>query len=258
MGNMKQQPQVRETPSTRREFLSFSLGWLLFWRPRRERTLAGIRFRVLKHGKSSRRYLLIHGNEETARQVLTSHMQTAGGVAYLVQNSGRYVSLRGGQLDPNRMYSRAGAERNLRSLNPAWNEAQVSSALVDLDRHRWELLRAVWPERGDLLIAMHNNSQGYSVRDEVPISNQTALNDADNPHEFCLCTDERDYAALSRGPYNVVLQNRTNAPDDGSLSRFAAREGFRYVNIEAGLGKFDKQRGILDWVNRTLPRSYST
>jgi hypothetical protein len=231
------------------------MGWLLFWRPRNEKKLAGIRFRMLKSGKSGRRYLLIHGNEETARQVLTSHMQKAPGVAYLVQNSGRYVALHGGQLDPNRMYSRTGAERNLRSLNPSWNEAQIANALGDLDRHRNEVLRAVRPERGDALIVMHNNSQGYSVQDEVPISNQTALNDADNPHEFCLCTNERDYAALSHGPYNVVLQNRVSAPDDGSLSRFAAREGFRYLNIEAGLGKFDKQRAMLEWVDGMLPRA---
>lgn len=250
-------PQSRETALNRREFLGISLSWLFFWRKRDHRKLAGIQFRVIRNGSSARRYLLIHGNEETARQVLTSHMSKAKGVAYLVQNSGRNVLLRGGQLDPNRMYSREGADRNLRLLNSNWAEAQLINALMDLDRSRYELIRSVWPSHGNVLIALHNNSQGYSVKDEVSISNNTALNDAANPHEFCLCTDQRDFEALSHGPYNVVLQNRTSAPDDGSLSRFAAREGFRYVNIEAGLGKFEKQRDMLEWVDRTLPARFN-
>lgn len=237
----------------RREFLGISLGWVLFWRSKDHKKLAGIRFRLLQNRDGARRYLLIHGNEQTAREVLTLHLKQARGRAYLVENSERYVRFRAGLLDPNRMYSREGAGRNLRLLNPEWSEAQIANGLLFLDRHRYQLLRAVWPEKGDVLIAMHNNSQGYSVRDEAPISNRTALNDGANEHEFCLCTDERDFELLSRGPYNVVLQNQTAAPDDGSLSRFAARERFRYVNIEAGLGKFEKQRAMLEWVDRTLP-----
>jgi hypothetical protein len=230
------------------------LGWLLFWRRDRKK-LAGIRFRVLRNGRSNRRFLMIHGNEQTAREVLTAHMKQAAGIAYLVENMERNVEFRSGELDPNRMYSREGAERNLRRLNPQWSEGEIQSALTYLDRRRDDVLKAVRPKDGDVLIAVHNNSQGYSVRDEVPISNRIAMNDADNPNEFCLCTDERDFELLSKGTYNVVLQNRTDAADDGSLSRFAARSGFRYVNIEAALGKFDRQRAMLQWVDATLPHA---
>lgn len=243
-----------ETALNRREFLGISLGWLLFWR-RDRKTLAGIRFRVLRNGRANRRFLLIHGNEQTAREVLAAYMKRTKGVAYLVENTERNVEFRGGKLDPNRMYSREGAERNLRRLNPKWTESEVQAGLDYLDRHRGELLKAVRPAKGDLLIAVHNNSEGYSVQDEVPISNRVALNDAGNPNEFCLCTGERDFELLAKGPYNVVLQNRTDAPDDGSLSRFAARAGFRYVNIEAGLGQYERQRAMLEWVDATLPRT---
>jgi hypothetical protein len=182
-------------------------------------------------------------------------MAHAAGIAYLVRNSYRNVPFRGGEMDPNRMYSREGAELNLRRLNPQWSETHLRRALLQLDRQRHELIEALRPPRRDALIVVHNNSQGYSVRDELPISNSVALNDEANPHEFCLSTDERDFELLARGPYNVVLQTRPSGPEDGSLSRLAARQGFRYVNIEAGLGKYDKQRRMLDWVDRTLPRA---
>ncbi len=242
------------TAPDRREFLGSFLTALLFWR-HRGRRLAGIDVERIHHGRARRRYLLIHGNEQTARQVLTLHLVQAHGSAVLVRNRTRNVPFQGGELDPNRMFSREGAERNLRSLNPGWSDAEVLSGLVILDRDRHQFLNAVWPAKGDALIAVHNNSGGYSVRDETEVSNRVALKDETNPHEFCLCTDPADFDLLAKGPYNVVLQNRARGADDGSLSRYAARAGFRYVNIEAGLGKLEKQRAMLDWVDGALPRS---
>jgi hypothetical protein len=249
--------RTRHKPQTdldRREFLGSFLGILFFWRRRRVYKLAGIEFRKLQHHRAHRRYLLIHGNEQTARAVLADHMRTAKGTAWLVENTTRNVPFRGGELDPNRMFSREGAGQNLRKLDPDWSQAQILSGLVVLDRTRHQVLDAVRPERGDVLIAVHNNTE-YSVNDEVAASNRVALNDRENPHDFCLATDEHDFDLLAHGPYNVVLQNHPAGPDDGSLSRYAVRAGFRYVNIEVGLGKADKQRDILEWVDRTLPRT---
>jgi hypothetical protein len=241
-----------QTVLDRREFLGSFLTALAFWRRRDRRKLAGIEFRCIRNGHGHRRYLLIHGNEQTARQVLTLHLQSAKGTAWLVQNNTRNVVIQAGELDPNRMFSRDGAERNLRMLNPGWHDAQILNGLLMLDRNRHQVANAVWPADGDVLIAVHNNTE-YSVKDEVDNSNRVALNDSGNPHEFCLCTTERDFELLSKGPYNVVLQNRPRGAEDGSLSRYAAREGFRYVNIEAELGKVEKQRAMLEWVDNTLP-----
>lgn len=243
-----------QTVLDRREFLGSFLTALAFWRPRDRRKLAGIQFRRIRNGHGRRRYLLIHGNESTAREVLTSHLRTASGTAWLAENTTRNVVIQSGELDPNRMFSRDGAERNLRALNPGWHEAQLLNGLLLLDRERHQLLNAVWPARGDALIVVHNNT-GYSVNDEIANSNRKALNDGGNPHEFCLCTNESDFELLSKGAYNVVLQNRPPGVEDGSLSRYAAREGFRYVNIEAELGKFEKQRAMLEWVDGALPRA---
>lgn len=234
---------------SRREFLA--LCWFpFFWR--RGVTLGGIRFRRLRRGSSSTRYLVIHGDEQTARFVLSEHMRSWPGVAYLVTGEQRTVRVPGGTIDPNRMFSREGAETSLRRLNPGWPEAELKRALDRLDKLRPEFVQALTPPDGGLLFALHNNARGYSVRDEVPISNAVRLNAPHNPHDFFLCTSRPDFAALADGPYNVVLQYDTPAPDDGSLSRYAARHGIRYVNLEVALGKIEVQRDMLEWAAARL------
>mgnify|MGYP005836000253 CR=1 FL=1 len=217
------------------------------------RRLAGIEFELIRRGAASRRYLLIHGNEQTAREVLLDHMRTAAGVALLVTGSERWVTLRGLRLDPNRMFSRAGAERSFTMLNPAAAPARIREALDWLDRRRDELLRSLLPPRGGLLVALHNNSSGYSVETEIGISESVALPTRGTPHEFMLATSPADFEILARSPFNVVLQQRAAGEDDGSLSRRCAARGIRYVNIEARLGNAAGQRAMLKWLEQNLP-----
>jgi hypothetical protein len=228
------------------------MAFPFFWR-RRSVRLEGARFRILRHGSSTRRYIHVHGNEETARQVLRAHMKTRSGIAYMVEGSKRNVPAESGQLDPNRMFSRAGAERNLRTLNPSWSAEQMRAMLDKLDRGRGRLISALLPPQGGLLIAVHNNSEGYSVRDEISISDKVSLPEEGHPHEFFLCTQAADYEKLAASPYNVVLQNSAPPDDDGSLSRLAAQRGVRYVNLECALGNSEKQREMLEWADSRLP-----
>ena len=238
---------------SRREFLAF--GWFPFFGlfGRRHVSLAGAHFRIVRNGRSSRRFLTIHGNEETARQVLSQFIKTHEGMAYLVEGHERNVAVDGGAIDPNRMFSRAGAEASLKSLNPGWTAQQVEGVLRTLDRGREHLVEALTPPRHGLLIALHNNSEEYSVSDEVSISDATSLREPGNPHAFFLCTEPADYAILSRSPYNVVLQRDKPEPDDGSLSRLMARRGTRYVNLEVRLGDSDRQAEMIGWANVNLP-----
>ena len=248
-GCSKQPPQL-----SRREFIAAGSWFPFFWWRRRV-DLAGIRFDVIRRRADRRRYLWIHGNEQTARQVLREHMRGAEGRAFLIDNGVRNVRFRGGQLDPNRMFSREGAEKNLRSLNPEWDFYRVQEALDTLDRGRQRFLDRLLPERGELLVVLHNNSSGYSVKDEIPISDRTSIRMADRPREFVLCTDVRDYERLAAGPFNAVLQNVAPKEDDGSLSRLAAARRVRYVNIEAPLGGASEQQRMLEFVER-LPERY--
>ena len=238
---------------TRRAFLFAALfDWLLFWRSRSIR-IAGTRFQIVRHGEDRRHYFWVHGNERTAHDVLLAHMKTVPGRAFLVKNTVRNIPVGGGLLDPNRMFSRVGAEKNLRSLNQGWTDAQMSAALDVLDKDRSRFLETILPKAGKLLVALHNNGPGYSVNDEVPISDAVSLNNAEHPHEFMLCTMRSDFERLSKSQFNVVLQNTAPKEDDGSLSRLTAVRGIRYVNIEAGLGNSEGQQAMLDWVEKALP-----
>jgi len=238
---------------SRRELLVYGslFGWFPFFR-KHHVSLAGATFRIYRNGNSKRHYLLIHGDEATAREVLTRHIQAHEGIAYIVESKTREVPIEGGKLDPNRMFSRVGAEANLRKLNPDWPQEKMQAALAALEKGRPKLVQELLPPPGGLLIALHNNSSQYSVRDEEAISDEKSIREPDNPHAFYLCTDPGDYRKLATSGYNVVLQKSAPKEDDGSLSRLAAARGLRYVNLEVALGHSGRQKEMLDWLEYTL------
>jgi hypothetical protein len=215
-------------------------------------SIAGADFQIVRTKHARRHFLFIHGDEETAREVLTDYIETHPGVAFLIEGHTRDVEILSGHIDPNRMFSRAGAEASLRRLNPSWEQHQIDEALDLLDRGREKLLRQFFPGHHRLLIALHNNSEAYSVNDELDISNAHSLSQPANPHAFFLCTDPNDYRILAGSPYNVVLQNDVRAPDDGSLSRRAAARFQRYVNLEVRRGDAALQRQMLEWADANL------
>jgi hypothetical protein len=234
---------------SRRQMLVF--GWFPLFRPKHI-ALNGARFRIIRHGNPRRHYLVIHGDEESARQVVETFIETHHGIAFVIETHTRNVPIGHGELDPNRMFSRAGAEANLKMLNPGWTPEELQSALALLDRGRKRLLKALLPPDKGLLVALHNNSPEYSVNDEVPISDSVSLPEPGNPRAFFLCTSPMDFAILAKSPYNVVLQQRKPQQDDGSLSRLAASRGIRYVNLETPNGDSGRQSEMLQWLNAHL------
>ncbi|NOZ03620.1 MAG: hypothetical protein GXO92_03305, partial [FCB group bacterium] len=216
-------------------------------------SIAGITFHIVRKGDSDRRYVWLHGDEPTAKDVLVQHMETHPGQALFIESAERNVRLNGGWLNPNRMFSRVGAEKNLRKLNPSWGRKQLEVALDHLDQERDTLFRVLLPPAGGLLVALHNNWEDFNVHSEIPLSNRVALSDPDHPRDFYICTNSSDFAQLSCSPYNVVLQEGNSLVDDGSLSPLAGRRNMRYVNIEAKLGAFDKQKAMLGWLEKALP-----
>jgi len=238
----------------RRSFLgSLTIGFFPFNRlfPPGHETLCGIDFEVIRYAsKSRRRYLFIHGDEPAAREVLSSYMYDHDGIAYLVTGMERDVTIEGLKIDPNRLFSRAGAEVSLKAENPNADPAKVIDALNFLDREREKLLRALTPPPGGRLLALHNN-RDYSVKDEIARSTETSLKQMDRSGDFILCTDPKDYAVLKGSPFNVVLQASPD-PDDGSLSRLAARRGFRYFNVECSVDDYEAQQELLRWIDDRL------
>jgi hypothetical protein len=218
--------------------------------------VCGVRFEQVGKG-GTYRYLRVHGDETAAAEALRRHMQTHPGVGLIITNTRRNVNCAGLSIDPNRWFSREGARQNLRRLNPQATIASIDALLARLDRERPRLLEAVQPAPGGLLIAVHNNGPGYSVEDEAPISERVHLPARQDPHEFFLCSSEADFDALTAGPYNAVLQRNPPPPDDGSLSRYAARHGWRYVNLEVAHGRVDKQVEMLAGLVTALPERRS-
>jgi hypothetical protein len=246
-------PPEGAVPVSRREFLAIGFGWFPFFHNRKQISLDGARFRIVRNGKKPRHhYLHIHGDEEAARQVLENFMGTHTGVAFLIENKTRNVRIGSGELDPNRMFSREGAEVNLKTLNPEWSYPQIDNALDILDRDRDHFVHTLFPPHRGLLVALHNNSPSYSVNDEVPISDSVSLREPANPHAFFLCTNPGDFAVLQKSPYNAVLQQKKPQQDDGSLSRLAASRGVRYVNLEVAQGDAMRQAEMLRWLDDNL------
>jgi hypothetical protein len=230
---------------------AFLIGFGSLFRRKKYERICGIDFHVMRYARSPRRFLVIHGDEPTARDVLSDYMHDHYGVAYMVMNSGRNVQIEGVTIDPNRMFSRAGAEKSITALNSGIDAAARDAALAFLDRQRGKLLKRLTPGRNSRLFALHNN-RDYSVNDEVEASDRTSLKEPERPRDFFLCTDPRDFDILAKSPFNVVLQTNSE-PDDGSLSRLAARLGFRYINLECAVGSYEDQMQRLRWLEDRLP-----
>ena len=246
---------------SRRDFLVFgSIGTIMapvahlfpWWKPK-DIVLGDGRFEIVRAKHPKRHYILIHGNENTAREVLLDHIKTHPGISFITESKDRNIPIDGGTVDPNRVFSRNGAAVSLQKNNPNWDARKMQDALDLLESQRDHFLSEVMPRNGQLLVALHNNSDEYSVNSETAISDLRSLKQPDSPHAFFLCTDPGDFQILSTSPYNVVLQQHVRAADDGSLSRRAAARLARYVNLEVGQGDAARQKEMLAWLEQHLP-----
>jgi hypothetical protein len=217
-----------------------------------ELSYCGIDFQVKKNGFSDVNYILIHGDEETARMLLSEHIKKNKGKAFFIKSKEREVVLGPTKVDPNRIFSRAGARKALKKFRPHWDHKELTKLLKKLDESRNIFLFNIFPSEGGLLIALHNNFRGYSVKDELTNSQLHSIKKDKNPRDFIICTDLKDYQKLKKGPYNVVLQNIIDEDNNGSLSWSALENGVRYVNIETRLGWLSQQRKMLKFVESSL------
>ena len=206
--------RTRQPGLDRREFLAASIfGWIPFLRPKHV-TLAGARFRIIRYGHSKRRYLVIHGNEETAREVLQYHMRAHEG-----------IGLRGREPDPQRS-DRGRPDRPEPDVFPRRRRGQPEKAESGLDaRTRQDGSRPARPSiatnssknfcrREDgITIALHNNGPGYSVADEQPISDAGLHPRAGQPARvFPLHRSGRFQDSLPRRPTMSCCSRRRRPP----------------------------------------------
>ena len=216
--------------------------------------IAGIQFKVIKNGESNRRFIWIHGDEKTAAMLLKRHLKYNYGTAFLIENHKREVFINGYMMDPNRIFSKAGAEKNLIEFNGNISKMAVDKMVNLIANDKGKFFDRITPPNGGLLIALHNNLHAYSIDDEIPISTEISLKNSEHPHHhnFFICTNRDDYNLLSKSPFNVVLQETQPKKDNGSLSWFVARKGVRFINIETRLGYLSIQAKMLQYIEDHL------
>ena len=214
--------------------------------------IASIQFKVIQNGDSDRRYIWLHGDEQTARMALENHMKRYKGKAFLVQGILRESEFFSGIIDPNRIFSSDGAQANIQKYNPKWTQRKKSESLLAINKDRKSFFESIFPPNGELLVALHNNYKGYNIYKELSSSDANSIKKDQNPRDFFICTNRSDYEILSRSPFNVVLQEKPPNKDDGSLSWAANRNEIRYVNIETRLGWLSQQKKMLNFIEKNL------
>ena len=212
-----------------------------------------IQFTSIRNGESNRRYIWLHGDEKTAKMAAEYHITKYLGTAFLINCEERVVRIDGLRLDPNRIFSDLGVKNNLLKYHPQASKKKRLDIINLLNIERDHFLSKLNIPDGGILIALHNNSRGYSIDSELKKATDYSIKSNENRHDFFLCTDERDYKKLALSPFNVVFQKNQNKNDDGSLSNFISKEGIRYINIEVRLGWLSQQKKMLKYLEENIP-----
>lgn len=202
----------------------------------------------------------LHADESTSVLAALSVAQKRGGqVLNLVNDHQRLVTFafQGKKFvfDPNRIFTGAGVPATLHKNGPDTKAAERAvSAFAQA------LLARLVPPKGWPLVALHNNTAelSYSIQSYRPggkdAGEAEALFEAkdQNPNDFFLVTEQKHFEALKARGFNVVLQKRAPATDDGSLSVWAAAHGVAYVNVEAQHGHRAEQERMLQALYEVL------
>ncbi len=205
-----------------------------------------------KHG--GRLVTLVHSSDGTKnRNVTFTHAQTTY------------------QFDPNRIYS-VDEKVLFKTIRVVKGDGKVDQNVVHMVKN---LAMQIWEEIKDTphIVAIHNNKntpaavkskwvfwyklepESFSINsyiksfDQPSESNMSCsdiyINPSVNNSEFFIVTDRKDFDMLLQKRYNVVLQN-DNPVDDGSMSVYAFRNGKRYINAEAKMGRVKEQVEMLE------------
>ncbi len=197
--------------------------------------------------------LSLHRNESTAFPLVKSILQEFPGHFIGIKTPGsRRLSLKSGDsrsftIDPNRMFSVAGIESDLRRFS-FYSPDIAAEVKAFSDAY----VKKTGLNRGATIIAIHNNTAGgYSINSyqeggsESAAGKEIATVQGADSDDFILVTNARHFAALKKMSYNVVLQDNSGAPDDGSLSVYCGRNGIDYFNVEAEFGHSTQQGRML-------------
>ena len=200
------------------------------------------------------RMVNVHDDENTSveagLEVLARH---GGRLVELQHQNVRHVAFvvagKKHLIDPNRMFTDVGAAHDLGlGQQPAAPPVKAVRAFAEA------FLKQVDAVPGEVLIALHNNSPdpSFSVLAYQPgaLYGHEASRVFQSRHhhvdDFFFVTEPALFDALAKRDFNVVLQDNAQVTDDGSLSVRCARDGVRYVNVEAQHGHRAEQVEMIE------------
>jgi hypothetical protein len=200
-------------------------------------------------------YVLVslHSNETSAIHTAMSFAENHNAIFYRLMNSERRnveADLLDKKItfDPNCIFTTTGRKQNLKK-NHCFDKPT--------DEQVYQLSRFIIRDMSDenAIVSVHssdNNSildykKGGKLHKETKAIFQGSSMD---PGDFMLTTDENIFRALKSKGFNVVMQNKAKAKDDGSLGLFCARAGKPYVGIETKAGHNSEELSMLDAVDR--------
>lgn len=207
-------------------------------------------------------FLSPHENEKVANAYMIRRVDDWGGTFLVLRQHGeRNLKLRfQGQVylvDPNRIFTRRGAEQSIQNLNP------------ELDPHSRAYRRAVKRaenigkfikkkmnrlRRNTVVITLHNNTDGYDDDGKGGVGTvsidryrkklaagaaflESVFEGSQDEDDLFFINRRSDYELMAGTRWNVVLQHPQVADledeDDGSLSVLCEMKDLRYINIEA-------------------------
>lgn len=248
----------------------------------------------LEHAQTAAKARLVffapHENENVVNAYLAQALQGRAASFHILRQQGeRELVLRfqDGEVavDPNRIFTLAGAQASLLKTNPqlsdkdplfhlAWRRCNALAA--------WLLQSMQLPDTARVVVAIHNNTDGYDQDGRGGVGTismlryqqrqqagaryirKLALAPNQDEDDLIFLTHAADFRHFAKAGFNVVWQHRQVAwlpeEDDGSLSVWAAKSGHRYLNLEAqrgGEGSEDhlpQQQAMVDAIlRRFLP-----
>jgi hypothetical protein len=209
-------------------------------------------------------YFNLHDNENTsveATKTILNNQKFKGKLVELQHTGERLISFeyQGGkyQIDPNRMFTKAGIEKNLKNYGNYSDEARDTVFAFGQKIYQ-DFLRG-----SRLIVAMHNNkNEGYNVKSYLQDGEYQS--DAEevfyNPKwgtgEFFYVIDPEHFNFFKQKKINAVLQNNQKVTDDGSLSVFAQQQKMAYLNVEAQHGNLKPQIKMLTILQDLLQKFF--
>ena len=198
-------------------------------------------------------YFHPHEDELTSYNTGVEMVAHTGGVMFALKHGGkRLISFvmdgKTYQIDPNRMFSRAGIASNLSKYGPCSDNAVEAVYVFS----RWLSGLMI----SDQVFAIHNNyDTTYNVKSYVTDGHPAAgvrdvyINPDRDPGNFIYTTNATLFAVAKVNGYNTVLQD-PGVEDDGSYSVFAQRHNIDYINVETKRGDAKNDLELVAFVNR--------